>query len=60
MRPTGRGKLVWKLGDLLETRTREFAELEALDKGKAPKRAGEHHHRRRHGRSGNRGAFGRR
>jgi phenylacetaldehyde dehydrogenase len=34
MKPTERGKLVWKLGDLLEARAGEFAELEALDNGK--------------------------
>jgi phenylacetaldehyde dehydrogenase len=34
MKPTERGKLVWKLGDMLEAHADEFAELEALDNGK--------------------------
>ena len=34
MKPTERGKLVWKLGDVLETHADELAELEALDNGK--------------------------
>ncbi len=34
MKPTERGKLVWKLGDILEAHTDELAELEALDNGK--------------------------
>ena len=29
-----RGKLIWKLADLIETRTEEFAQLETLDNGK--------------------------
>ncbi len=32
--PADRARLVWKLGDLLEQRAEEFAELEALDNGK--------------------------
>lgn len=34
MSPSERGKLVWRLGDLLEEHADEFAELEALDNGK--------------------------
>jgi phenylacetaldehyde dehydrogenase len=34
MSPSARGKLLWKLADLLEKHTDEFAELEALDNGK--------------------------
>lgn len=34
MKPTERGKLVWKLGDVLEAHADELAELEALDNGK--------------------------
>ncbi len=34
LRPTERGKLVWRLGDLLEQHADELAELEALDNGK--------------------------
>jgi phenylacetaldehyde dehydrogenase len=34
MTPSQRGKLLWKLADLLEARTDEFAELESLDNGK--------------------------
>ena len=34
MKPTERGKLVWKLGDTLEAHADELAELEALDNGK--------------------------
>jgi phenylacetaldehyde dehydrogenase len=29
-----RGKLIWKLADLIETRAEEFAQLETLDNGK--------------------------
>ena len=29
-----RGKLIWKLADLIEERTEEFAQLETLDNGK--------------------------
>ena len=29
-----RGKLIWKLADLIETHTEEFAQLETLDNGK--------------------------
>ncbi|MCG6157587.1 aldehyde dehydrogenase family protein [Rubinisphaera margarita] len=36
--PSERGKLLWKLGDLLEQHMEEFAEIEALDNGK-PKAA---------------------
>ena len=32
--PSARGQLLWKLADLLEQHTDEFAELEALDNGK--------------------------
>jgi phenylacetaldehyde dehydrogenase len=34
MKPADRGKLVWKLGDVLEAHADELAELEALDNGK--------------------------
>jgi len=34
MSPSARGKLLWKLADLLEAHTDEFAELESLDNGK--------------------------
>ena len=34
MAPSARGQLIWKLADLLEAHTDEFAELEALDNGK--------------------------
>lgn len=34
MSPAERGRLVWRLGDLLEAHADEFAELEALDNGK--------------------------
>lgn len=34
MTPADRGKLVWKLGDLVEKHADELAELEALDNGK--------------------------
>ncbi len=34
MKPTERGKLVWKLGDLLEAHADELAEIESLDNGK--------------------------
>jgi len=34
MSPAERGKLVWKLGDLVEAHADELAELEALDNGK--------------------------
>jgi phenylacetaldehyde dehydrogenase len=32
--PSERGRMLWKLADLLEARTEEFAELESLDNGK--------------------------
>ena len=32
--PSGRGKIIWRLADLLEKHADEFAELEALDNGK--------------------------
>src|SRR6201997_1687097 len=32
--PSERGRLIWKLADLLEQHTQEFAELETLDNGK--------------------------
>src|SRR5258707_9787490 len=32
--PSERGRLLWKLGDLLEQHLEEFAELESLDNGK--------------------------
>ena len=32
--PSDRGRLIWKLGDLLEQHLDEFAELESLDNGK--------------------------
>jgi phenylacetaldehyde dehydrogenase len=32
--PSGRGKLLWKMADLLERDLEEFAELESLDNGK--------------------------
>ncbi|MEP6539615.1 MAG: aldehyde dehydrogenase family protein [Bryobacteraceae bacterium] len=34
MTPSQRGRLIWKVGDLLEKYLEEFAELEALDNGK--------------------------
>src|SRR5205085_9963440 len=34
MTPSERGRLIWKLGDLLEEHLQEFAELESLDNGK--------------------------
>ena len=34
MAPSARGQLLWRLADLLEQHTDEFAELEALDNGK--------------------------
>src|SRR5580698_2126149 len=34
MAPAERGKLMWKLGDLIEERLEEFAQLESLDNGK--------------------------
>jgi phenylacetaldehyde dehydrogenase len=34
LKPTERGKLVWKLGDVLEAHADELAELESLDNGK--------------------------
>ena len=34
MTPSERGKLLWKLADLLETHVDEFAEIESLDNGK--------------------------
>ena len=34
MKPSERGRLIWKLGDLLEQHLEEFAELESLDNGK--------------------------
>ena len=34
MSPSARGQLLWKLADLLERHTDEFAELESLDNGK--------------------------
>src|SRR3954462_6025363 len=34
MSPSERGRLLWKLADLLEQHTEEFAELESLDNGK--------------------------
>ncbi|MEO5936934.1 MAG: aldehyde dehydrogenase family protein [Terriglobales bacterium] len=34
MTPSDRGKLVWRLADLLEKHTEEFATLESLDNGK--------------------------
>ncbi|MBI1319282.1 MAG: aldehyde dehydrogenase family protein [Candidatus Hydrogenedens sp.] len=34
MTPSERGKLIWKLGDLIESHARELAELETLDNGK--------------------------
>lgn len=34
MTPSQRGRLIWKLADLLEQHTDEFAELESLDNGK--------------------------
>ena len=34
MTPSQRGKLIWKLADLLEQNLEEFAELETLDNGK--------------------------
>jgi phenylacetaldehyde dehydrogenase len=34
MTASERGRLIWKLGDLLEANTEEFAQLESLDNGK--------------------------
>src|ERR1022692_2360874 len=34
MTPSQRGRLIWKLGDLLEQHLEEFAELESVDNGK--------------------------
>ncbi|AXC14262.1 Aldehyde dehydrogenase [Acidisarcina polymorpha] len=34
MKPSERGRLLWKLGDLLEKHLEEFAELESIDNGK--------------------------
>ena len=34
MTPSERGRLIWKLADLLEERLEEFAQLESLDNGK--------------------------
>ena len=34
MSPAGRGKLIWKLADLIEKHIEEFAQLESLDNGK--------------------------
>jgi len=34
MTPSERGKLIWRLGDLIEAHGRELAELETLDNGK--------------------------
>jgi len=34
MTPSERGRMIWKLGDLLEQHLEEFAELESLDNGK--------------------------
>ncbi len=34
MTPSERGRLIWKLGDLVEQHLEEFAELETLDNGK--------------------------
>jgi phenylacetaldehyde dehydrogenase len=34
MPPSQRGRLIWKLGDLIEQRLEEFAQLESLDNGK--------------------------
>src|SRR3984885_4796790 len=38
--PSERGRLLWKLADLLEKHTEEFAQLESLDNGKPLKTAG--------------------
>lgn len=34
MTPSDRGRLIWKLGDLIEQHLEEFAQLESLDNGK--------------------------
>src|ERR1700761_600780 len=34
LKPTERGKMVWRLGDLLEQHADELAEIESLDNGK--------------------------
>lgn len=34
MSPSERGKLIWKLADLIEARTEDFAQVESLDNGK--------------------------
>ncbi len=35
MTPSERGKLIWKLADLIEAKTEELAQLESLDNGKS-------------------------
>ncbi|HTV53833.1 MAG TPA: aldehyde dehydrogenase family protein [Terriglobia bacterium] len=37
MTPSERGRAIWKLGDLIEKRLEEFAQLESLDNGKPVK-----------------------
>ena len=34
MSPSERGRMLWKLADLIEQHLEEFAELESLDNGK--------------------------
>ncbi|WP_084659066.1 aldehyde dehydrogenase family protein [Thermogemmatispora onikobensis] len=34
MKPSERGRLIWKLADLIEQHSEEFAQLESLDNGK--------------------------
>jgi phenylacetaldehyde dehydrogenase len=37
MTPSQRGKLIWKIGDLIQEHSEEFAQLESLDNGKPAK-----------------------
>lgn len=37
MTPSQRGRLIWKIGDLIEAHLEEFAQLESLDNGKPAK-----------------------
>src|ERR1700690_4327878 len=39
MSPSGRGRLIWKIADLIEQHLEEFAQLESLDSGKPLKEA---------------------
>jgi phenylacetaldehyde dehydrogenase len=35
MTPSDRGRLIWRLADLLESNLEEFAQIESLDNGKS-------------------------